>query len=399
MVAFWLPVLVMAFGAVPAKDADPATIDKKLMCGYQGWFRCPGDAADMGWIHWSRDSKKISAKSLTFEMWPDVSEYGEAELYAAPGFTLSGDATAKLFSSDDARTVQRHFEWMRDSGIDGAWLQHFAVDLPGGPSENRHASRLRVVGHVQKAAAATGRVWALAYDVSAMPADKIYEVVSRDWKRMAALIEKDPRYLHHGGKPVVQLWGMYRSGGGSALTAKDAVKLIDDFKKDGPLPAYVVGGGDWNWRGNFDDDWKKAFAKLDAYMPWNVGNYSEGGEPRVKSASTGGWAEDAKEAKRLGVRWIPVVYPGFSWDNLKGKPPGTTTIPRRKGELPVGTVLRTLRRLGVDSAFVAMFDEVDEATAIFKVSEFAPETKRNFLGLEGIAVGLVSATRRRRAAG
>ncbi len=55
----------------------------KILCGYQGWFRCPGDAAKMGWIHWSRDRNRIAPSTLTFEMWPDMSEY-------AAGGTLSG---------------------------------------------------------------------------------------------------------------------------------------------------------------------------------------------------------------------------------------------------------------------------------------------------------------------
>ena len=42
---------------------------------------------------------------------------------AAPGFTYPGGRQAELFNSDNARTVLRHFEWMRDYGIDGAWLR------------------------------------------------------------------------------------------------------------------------------------------------------------------------------------------------------------------------------------------------------------------------------------
>ena len=53
-------------------------------------------------------------------MWPDVSEYGPQERFIAPGFTYSNGAPAELFSSDNPATVQRHFEWMRDYGIDGA---------------------------------------------------------------------------------------------------------------------------------------------------------------------------------------------------------------------------------------------------------------------------------------
>src|SRR5258708_300351 len=69
--------------AAPAVDAS--TIRGKVMCGYQGWFRCPGDAAGMGWIHYSR-SRSITAESLTFEMWPDVRELGKDERFAAPEF-------------------------------------------------------------------------------------------------------------------------------------------------------------------------------------------------------------------------------------------------------------------------------------------------------------------------
>src|SRR5438105_1891583 len=77
-------------GSAADKDAaavEVTSLHGKVMCGYQGWFRCPGDASKLGWIHWSRDSKRIDPKTLTFEMWPDMSDYAKEERYAAPGFT------------------------------------------------------------------------------------------------------------------------------------------------------------------------------------------------------------------------------------------------------------------------------------------------------------------------
>jgi hypothetical protein len=60
--------------------------------------------------------------------------------YSAPGFSHPDGSQAYRFSSDNPAVVQKHFEWMRDYGIDGAWLQQFIVDLPGGPQQDRFAS-------------------------------------------------------------------------------------------------------------------------------------------------------------------------------------------------------------------------------------------------------------------
>ena len=128
-----------------AEVVDAATLRGKVVCGYQGWFRCPGDAANLGWVHWSRNRKRITPESLTFELWPDMSDYGAAERFAAPGFTYPDGRQAELFSSDNAVTVLRHFQWMRDYGIDGAFLQRFLVGLPGGPAAVMYESNQRVL--------------------------------------------------------------------------------------------------------------------------------------------------------------------------------------------------------------------------------------------------------------
>jgi hypothetical protein len=366
----------------PARPVDATTTHRKLMCGYQGWFRCPGDAAGMGWVHWSRDGRRIAPGTLTFELWPDMADYPPRERYPAPGFRHPDGRQASLFSSDDASTVLRHFTWMRDYGIDGAFVQHFVVGLRGGPLEREYPSHRRVVEHARVAARATGRVWALAYDIAAMPVDRTYDVLTRDWKAMVDEgVTRDPQYLHQGGKPVVQIWGFYHDNAHDPMTAELANRLIDLFKSDGPYATYLIGGGDWTWRRNPDPAWRAFHARFDAYMPWNVGNYSRD-RAGVLHASTGSWADDLRESRRLGVAWVPVVYPGFGWDNLMRKPPGTTTAPRRKGAFFWEQFVE-LTRLGVDTAYIAMFDEVDEGTAIFKIIS-DPPPQAHFLGYEGM---------------
>jgi hypothetical protein len=80
--------------------------------------------------------------------------------------------------------------------------------------------------------------------------------------------------------------------------------------------------------------------------------------------------------------WIPVVYPGFSWDNLQRQTPGTSLIPRRGGRF-LWEQFRALSRLGLDTVYMAMFDEVDEGTAIFKVTSSSPP-QGHFVGYDGL---------------
>jgi hypothetical protein len=76
------------------------------------------------------------------------------------------------------------------------------------------------------------------------------------------------------------------------------------------------------------------------------------------------------------------LYPGFRWTNLKGKAAAGATVPRLGGAF-FWRQFAEAAALGVDMAYVAMFDEVDEATAVFKVSN-APPTQARFATYEGL---------------
>jgi hypothetical protein len=160
-----------------------------------------------------------------------------------------------------------------------------------------------------------------------------------------------------------------------------ANNLIDFFKGPGPYSAFLVGGGDWAWRSNPDREWQEFSRRFGAYAPWNVGNHWTD-RSGVAHATTDYWALDLRECRRRGMLWVPVVYPGFSWDNLTRKPPGTTTVPRRGGRF-LWEQFHELARLKVDSVCVAMFDEVDEGTAIFKVTS-SPPAQGRFVGYDGL---------------
>ena len=39
---------VLAADESPGKIVDVKTLHHKVLCGYQGWFRCPGDKSGQG---------------------------------------------------------------------------------------------------------------------------------------------------------------------------------------------------------------------------------------------------------------------------------------------------------------------------------------------------------------
>jgi hypothetical protein len=364
----------------PCREDEPAcalvdarTLGRKVLCGYQGWFACPGDDLKAGWVHWSRDRTRLTPDTLTFEMWPDMSEYSDAEKYPAPGFTHPDGKPAYLFSSAHPRTVDRHFDWMKQYGIDGVLAQRFL----GGLEKPAEAPQTRILNHVRAAANRTGRVFAVEYDMTGTPSEKLYDLVVNDWKWLVdeMKITEDARYLHHDGKPVLAVYGFFSD----RFEPKLAHRLIDFFKNDKKYRACLIGSGQWSWRTEKNAEWARAFRRFDVYIPWNVGNVKK--ENGKLHAATETWAQDLAEARRVGMQFMPVIYPGFSWDNLMRKKPGATTIPRLGGDF-YWAQFSAAATLGVDMAKVAMFDEVDEGTAIFKVSN-TPPREGHFVTLDG----------------
>ncbi|HCS55382.1 MAG TPA: hypothetical protein DIW81_27995 [Planctomycetaceae bacterium] len=361
----------ISFPLEPESQVSPDSMHGKVLCGYQGWFRSPEDGSNEGWHHWSRNRNRLTPESLTFEMWPEVSELPESSQFETPGFTDRSGKPARLFSSADAATVDLHFQWMQTYGIDGVFLQRFLVNI-------QRPSFDTVLQNIRTSARKSGRVYAICYDLSGTPADQIYEKLTTDWIRLVDKLKvtQDRQYQYHKEKPVVFLWGLYPD----RFDAKIANRLIDFFHENTKYQATVVGGTPWYWRQEKDPEWAIAFRRLDILSPWNVGNVSY--QDGKKEASTGYWQKDFEETSINNVEWMPVIYPGFSWKNLKGASGENATIPRRGGKFFWKQFIAA-KKTGANMAYVAMFDEVDEATAIFKVTNHPP-VEANFVTYEGL---------------
>ena len=77
-----------------------------------------------GWRHWAPQQNAERIQHLAFEMWPDLREYGPAEL-TATNFKYRDSSNASLYNTYNAATVDRHVKWMQDYQIDGVFVQRF----------------------------------------------------------------------------------------------------------------------------------------------------------------------------------------------------------------------------------------------------------------------------------
>ena len=358
------------------------TYEGRIMCGYQGWFRAEGDGSGEGWTHYSEHGQ-LSAATLHPDFWPEVSEY--AKTYATP-FTNKDGTTVRVFSSRDQSTTDLHFKWMQQYGIDGVFVQRFFGGLRSAQSRKR--SRL-VLEHAIIASQKYGRAVAVMYDLSGLRDEgEDCSVIIQDWKELVddLKITSQPtnNYLYHHGKPLVAIWGLGFPDRGYNIRNIGADKVIDFLKHD---PKYggcsVMLGVPTYFRElkidtNPDPYLHQLIASADIVMPWMVQRFT----PLLHLFDTSRYEEQVKAdiawCEEKHVDYVPCVYPGFSWHNMHRRGSGDNSsiyplnqIPRQKGKFYWDLISEAVDAKA-RMLYVAMFDEMDEGTAIFKCSNTLP---------------------------
>lgn len=360
-----------SLSAVPLV-APPAVPDAKdfkslVLCGYQGWFRTRPNNTAGYWQHWGDDLK--NGTGIMEDYWPDLSEFTPEEKFAAPGYFFEDGSQAYLFSSDNARTVMRHFEWMETYGIDGVALQSFT------PLGN--ISSGGVLNKSLAAAEATGRALYVEYDLSgyAHKGAEAVAMLEKDWFGLVAQgVTTHDRYVHQDGLPVVGVFGFYMD----RFSPEEAAAILDVFKGK----AFVAGAGQWYWRSSSPSPaWEAVFYNMSSWSPWNAGNWN--GDAEAPAAAVGYWAADIAAFEKHGVAWIPEIYAGMSTNHRDGTKPGSGRIPRNKGAF-FWPQFVAAAKLGRTGAFIGMFDELDEGTQILKVVNEPPPTATGDIGYEGL---------------
>jgi pimeloyl-ACP methyl ester carboxylesterase len=367
------------FQGTSEKGVDCSKLTGKVMCGYQGWHAAEGDGCGRGWYHWT-GRNGFKPGSTNVDLWPDVSELTAEERYATPFKTADGKP-AEVYSAFNAKTVLRHFQWMHDYGIDGVFVQRFAVEVASTQGLRQFNT---VLGHCREGANKYGRTYAVMYDLSGMRAGQM-DRVRDDWKLLLdkMQITKDPAYLHHNGKPVVAVWGFGFSDG-RRYTLKEGLELVAFLKSKEGGDCTVMLGVPTYWRtlerdAVNDKTLLELVSKADIVSPWTVGRYAtpEAAASYAKKTMEPDFAW-CKENKK---DYLPVVFPGFSWHNQNPRSP-TNSIPRQGGKF-LWSQFVAAKKAGATMVYQAMFDEVDEGTAIYKCTNDVPVGDSKFATFEG----------------
>ncbi|GHU99720.1 hypothetical protein FACS1894159_04210 [Bacteroidia bacterium] len=374
--------LSCVFAAHGTKSGKPELVKYQscnglVLTGYQGWFNTPDDGAGLGWKHYQK-SGKFQPGYCTIDLWPDVSDYPKT--YPSP-FVHADGRPAHVFSSHDESTIDLHFNWMKQYGIDGAFMQRFLTSI----RNPRHLENSdHILMHALDAAEKYGRGICVMYDLSGMQAGE-ERIVIEDWKRLTReanciTSRKDNHYIHHNGKPLVGVWGVGFSNG-RAYNFDHIERIVDFLLDEG---CGILLGVPARWRtltGDALGDVRlhEMIRKCDIVLPWLVGRFNMTSYARFQQEIV----QDIEWCDKNGVDYLPVLYPGFSWHNLQQGAAPSDAIPRLGGRFFWAQAAGAVQA-GAKSFYLAMFDEIDEGTAFFKCTNDPPVGLSPFVSYEGL---------------
>ncbi len=338
--------------------SPPGDVVGKVTVGYQGWFACVGDGAPINsWWHYSGGATPTPV-TLTnnIHCWPDMRQFSRGY---QTGFTNFGNGQpATLFSSYDQQTVNTHFRWMSENGIDTAALQRFdpysgtGFTIGGeGPTRNDMAVK------VMNAAQTYGVKFYIMYDVSGWNSNAMPAQIEHDWTNVMVQlhITNSPMYAMQNGKPVVCIWGFGFNDANHPWDAPTCASVINWFKSQG---CYVIGGVPTWWRTGVSDsrtNFLSAYSAFNMISPWMVGRI--GNASSADNFYSNPELSDQAYCNANGIDFQPCVLPG-------------DTGQRAHGDF-MWRQFFNMTRLGCQGIYISMFDEFNEGNQIACTAEDA----------------------------
>ena len=378
--------------------ARPNMLDDQIICGYQGWYGFPGDGAPINrWLHWFRGNATTTTpvyENAQIDMYPTMNEY-DADDMKQSGVLMPDGTNSQFFSSARPNVVLKHFEWMATYGIAGVFHHRFMSNMKDVKVRD---TRTMVLRNVRNAAEATGRKFAVSYDI-ANNGNEVIERLKADWMYLVDVegITKSSNYILQNGLPVLHIWGI--GFGHINITDTSGMQNLIGWLKSpasGEYRVFVLGGVPAAWRTQGNDSrkgtgWKNIYDSLNGLQPWHVGRWKNGTE--FHNFYSLHIAADAAYCKHRGILYMPTMWPGFSWHNLRRGVTPMNYIPRDGGKFLWRQAYAYVANSNITTIWCAQFDEVDEGTAIFKVAAKAsdlPLPKDGWLALDADGYSLPS---------
>ena len=356
-VGVFVSIVVFWGNFQPLKAASPpGDVVGKVTVGYQGWFSCAGDGAPIGgWWHYSGSAYPTAVTlSNSIHCWPDVRQFNNVYQTGLTNFGNGQPAT--LFSSYDQQTVNTHFRWMAENGIDTAALQRFNPFSGEGPTRDAMAVKVRI------AAETYGRKFYIMYDSTGW--SNIDTEIKEDWTNKMAALTASPAYARQNGKPVVCIWGLGMNDANHPFTPDVCLDIVNWFKSQG---CYVICGTRRDWR-TVDPTYLPFYNALNMISPWMIGYV--GSVSGADGAYSSFWVPDQAYCNANGIDYQPCVLPG---DVL-------VSGQRVHGDLE-WEMFYNATQLSCQGIYISMFDEFNEGNQVACTAENASMSPAGYSSL------------------
>ncbi len=346
----------------PHVEGEPYDTYRGLvMAGYQGWFGAPGDGCSHGdqWYHYQENGMfEPGVLRNSIDFWPDMSEYEKQ--YETDNFYYPDGKKATVYSAYDKSSVLLHFKWMKDYGLDGVFMQRFVGEVIDNPAGKDHFDK--VLASAMEGSDTYQRAICVMYDLGGYTPERKRKVLDDAQDIYDKYASTRKYYLHEDGKPMLALWGVGFKASERGYTNSDIQELVDALKGMGYS---IMLGVTTYWRAGGGDTDASDLANLHALvksanviMPWFVGRYDRTGYPNFHSLIE----QDVAWCRENGVEYAPLCHPGSSDRNMH---PDNTVVPREGGGFYWDQIYQCVKS-GAQMLYIAMFDEIDEGTAIYK---------------------------------
>ncbi len=382
-----LPINVPgSFGQKHSSSSAHTSYTGLSMTGYQGWFGTPNDGGTNSFRHYN-GSNGFKPGSASIEYWPDMREADVDEIHVTE-FTFNEGLPATVFSSANPKTVNRHFQWMKEYGIDGAFVQRFKSDfsirttldkvmvnaLEGAENNNRAIAVMYDIG---------ANIYENGTDTTSVNSRRTFHVneVFNDWKHLVDDLNITTRgdqqaYLYHNGKPMVALWGIgfpHRHNP-TGLDMQFWIELVDKFRNDPEyggcsvllgVPTYWRQGGNDCITGSEHTKMMELIKNADVIMPWHTSRFN-----RTDMAVTykNLVNSDLLWCDTENVAYAPCISPGIREKILAGN--GYEKY--REGGYYFWDMAKAAVEAGSKLLYLGMFDEIDEGTQLHKINNTPP---------------------------